>query len=218
MGHAFILRDPKASQRVGGTQLTDLVTALLGHAVLWAPSSSSSYNPNPWGRGEPTFPPPPAGLPCPPTHCQPQKREIPLSAQPWVHCQNSAYLPATWGISQSIPTSEREGNKTGGTAVSKTHLLCFESDQENLRTKVQVEDFALGHSQESPKGQPTASGVTAADLEGSGFAARTCCGCVSWWQWQLCNQNSCMALTLWSELGPWAPSVLPMSSTTPPCF
>lgn len=34
MGHAFTLRDPKASQRVGETQLTDLVTALLGHAVL----------------------------------------------------------------------------------------------------------------------------------------------------------------------------------------
>lgn len=69
----------------------------------------------------------------------------------WVHCQNSAYLPATW---ESPKVSLPEGKKaTNGIAISKTHLSLF-SKWPKPPHKSADWGTVVGHYQESPKGHP----------------------------------------------------------------
>lgn len=121
-----------------------------------SPSSSSFYNPNPWGQGEPPFLLLPAadGLPCLPTHCQPQKQEIPLFSSALSPLPKFSIPASNLGDKPEFPTRGKKGNKTKAQLSPEHDWLHFESDQENLRTKVQVEDLRWVIPKNPPRGNP----------------------------------------------------------------
>ena len=95
---------PKGQSGVGETQLSRPSDCPARPCCTVSPLLISFYQPQTLRPGEE----PPASFSCqlqmvclafPLPNCQPQKWGVPPRSQPWVHCQNSAYLPATWGLS-----------------------------------------------------------------------------------------------------------------------
>lgn len=154
---------------------------------------------------EPTFPSPAScrwfALPSHP-NCQPQKQE--LSAPPWVRCQNSAHLPATWGLSQGFPVRGKENKRHS--CLQNVSDFVLKVTKRTSAPKCRLGNCG-GHSQESPKGHFTSQGVTAVSLFSSqsqltALLLEPVVAAFPGSQWQLCDRKSCMALTLWPELGP----------------
>lgn len=127
MGHEFTWERPKGQSGSGETQLNRPSYCPARPCCTWAPSSFSFYQSQTRGQGKNTH----LSFSCqlqmvclafPLPNCNHRDKKL-LTSSAWVHCQNSAYLPATWKSTKvSLPKGKKAKN---GIAISKTPLSLF---------------------------------------------------------------------------------------------